>query len=39
MKILFINGSPIKRFAALYGMEYGGMATEKSEALKLEKTI
>ena len=29
----------MKRFAGLYGMEYGGMATDKSEAMKLEKTI
>ena len=29
----------IKRFAALYGMSYGGMATNKNEAEKLRKTI
>ena len=29
----------MKRFAALYGMTYGGMATNKSEAEKLSKTI
>lgn len=29
----------MKRFAALYGMTYGGMATNKNEAAKLAKTI
>ena len=29
----------MKRFAALYGMEYGGMATNKGEADKLGKGI
>ena len=29
----------MKRFAALYGMAYGGMATNKNEAAKLTKTI
>ena len=29
----------MKRFASLYGMTYGGMATNKSEAVKLGKTI
>ena len=29
----------IKRFAALYGMSYGGMATNKAEAAKLGKNI
>ncbi len=29
----------MKRFAALYGMTYGGMATEKNEAAFLAKTI
>ena len=29
----------MKRFAALYGMTYGGMATNKNEAAKLTKTI
>ena len=29
----------MKRFAGLYGMEYGGMATDKTEALKLAKEI
>lgn len=29
----------IKRFAALYGMTYGGMATNQNEAEKLSKTI
>ena len=29
----------MKRFAALYGMTYGGMATDKNEAEKLSKTI
>lgn len=29
----------IKRFAALYGMTYGGMATNKNEATKLGKNI
>ena len=28
----------MKRFAALYGMTYGGMATNKNEAAKLAKT-
>lgn len=27
----------MKRFAKLYGMEYGGMAMNKSEADRLEK--
>ena len=29
----------MKRFAALYGMTYSGMATSKNEAEKLSKTI
>ena len=29
----------MKRFAALYGMTYGGMATSKAEAAKLGKNI
>ena len=29
----------MKRFAALYGMAYSGMATNKNEAAKLTKTI
>ena len=29
----------MKRFAALYGMNYGGMATNRSEAVELRKTI
>jgi len=29
----------MKRFAALYGMTYGGMATNKKEAEKLNQTI
>ena len=29
----------MKRFAALYGMTYGGMVTGKNEAEKLDKTI
>ena len=29
----------MKRFAALYGMTYGGMATNKNEAAKLGKNI
>lgn len=29
----------MQRFAALYGMEYAGMVTNKSEAKKLEGTI
>ncbi len=29
----------MKRFAALYGMTYGGMATNKNEAEKMSKTI
>ena len=29
----------MNRFAALYGMAYGGMATNKNEAEKLRKTI
>lgn len=29
----------MKRFAALYGMSYGGMATNKAEAEKLNKTL
>lgn len=29
----------MKRFAALYGMTYGGMVTNKAEAAKLGKTI
>ena len=46
MNILFINGSPnkageytMKRFAALYGMAYGGMATTRNEAVKLSKEV
>lgn len=41
MSILFINGSPNKNgnTAALYGMTYGGMATNKNEATKLGKNI
>ncbi|MFR2233887.1 MAG: flavodoxin family protein [Lachnospiraceae bacterium] len=29
----------MKRFAGLYGMKYEGMATDKTEAVKLEKSI
>lgn len=29
----------MKRFAALYGMQYGGMATNRNEAIKLAKTL
>ena len=29
----------MKRFAALYGLNYGGMATNKNEAVKLAKTL
>ena len=29
----------MKRFAALYGMTYGGMATNKAEAAKLNETL
>lgn len=29
----------MKRFAGLYGMTYGGMATNKNEATKLGKNI
>ena len=29
----------IKRFAGLYGMKYRGMATDKTEAIKLAKSI
>ena len=29
----------MKRFAALYGMTYGGMATNKNEAAKLSKDV
>ena len=29
----------MKRFAKLYGMEYGGMAMNKSEADRLGKSI
>lgn len=29
----------MKRFAGLYGMKYKGMATDKTEALKLEKSL
>ena len=29
----------IKRFAALYGMTYGGMATSKADAAKLNKNL
>ena len=29
----------MKRFAALYGMTYGGMATNKTEAEKLSKEV
>ncbi len=29
----------MKRFAALYGMSYGGMATNKAEAEKLNQTL
>ena len=29
----------MKRFAGLYGMKYKGMATDKTEALKLEKNL
>ena len=29
----------MKRFAALYGLSYGGMATNKNEAAKLAKTV
>ena len=29
----------MKRFAALYGMAYGGMATTRNEAVKLSKEV
>lgn len=29
----------MKRFADLYGMTYGGMATNKNEASRLNKTL
>lgn len=29
----------MKRFAGLYGMAYGGMATSKAEAAKLSKEV
>ena len=29
----------MKRFAGLYGMKYEGMATDKTEAVNLEKSI
>jgi len=29
----------MKRFAALYGMEYAGMAVNRSEAAALSKTV
>ena len=29
----------MKRFAALYGMAYGGMATNKAEAVQLNKEV
>lgn len=29
----------MQRFAALYGMSYGGMVTNRREAEKLSKTI
>ena len=29
----------MKRFAGLYGMTYGGMATNKNDAVKLKKTL
>ncbi len=29
----------MKRFAALYGMTYGGMATNKPDAQKLSKEV
>ena len=29
----------MKRFAALYGMTYGGMATNKADAAKLNKSL
>lgn len=29
----------MKRFAGLYGMKYRGMATDKTEAIKLSKSI
>lgn len=29
----------MKRFAALYGMQYGGMAANRNEAIKLAKTL
>lgn len=29
----------MKRFAALYGMTYGGAVTSKSDAAKLSKTL
>ena len=29
----------MKRFAGLYGMTYGGMATNKNDAAKLKKTL
>ena len=29
----------MKRFAGLYGMTYGGMATNKADAAKLNKSL
>ena len=29
----------MKRFAALYGMAYGGMVTNKAEAVQLNKEV
>ena len=29
----------MKRFAALYGMTYGGMATSKAQAAELQRTL
>ena len=41
MSILFVNGSPNKtgNTAALYGMTYGGMATNRADAAALRKTV
>ena len=44
MRFLFINGSPNRKgnmncFEKLYGFEYAGMATNRSEAEKLGEGI
>ena len=40
-KLYFVEAGEytMKRFASLYGMTYGGMATNKNEATKLGKNI